>query len=316
MKLRNLFLFSIIALLGFTSIYAQNYTIRTSIDSTSIKVGDPIHIRFEISAPNNIRVLIPSFGDSLSKGVEVLKKIQVDSANKSNRQWVMEVTSYDSGKQVIPSLPFVFISGNKNDTLFSDSLKINVSLLPTDSTKVLADIKQPVNVPLTFKEVLPFLIWGVGGLLFIILIVWLIYRLRSKKSILPNFKKIEPAHVRALRNLQSLKDEKLWQNGFVKEYYTRMSDIVRLYLEERFAIQALEQTTSEIIKELEQSNQIVSYKQEIVEILEMSDLAKFAKVHPEEKENVRCLEMAVAFVQNTIPSTNDVENKDDNTLID
>ena len=315
MKLRNLFFSILLIFTGLASSQAQNYSVLTTIDSSSIQVGDPIHIRFEINAPKDVRIKLPSAGETLSSHIEVLKKLQVDSSNLAKRIWVMQVTSFDSGTQIIPSLPFVFISSTKNDTLFSDSLKIEVSLLPVDSTKVIADIKPPVNVPLTFKEVLPYIVGGLGGLVVLAIILWLIYRLRSKKSLIPNFKKIDPPHVRALQNLQKLKDEKLWQNGFVKEYYTRMSDIIRLYLEERFDIQALEQTTSEIMTQVEYSNQVVEYKRDILDILEMSDLAKFAKVLPDEKDNIHCMDLAVAFVEKTIPSVNNADSKDDNSLI-
>lgn len=315
MKLRNLLFCIILIISGLTNSQAQNYSVLTTIDSSSIQVGDPIRLRFEINAPKDVRIKLPSAGDALSGHIEVLKKLQVDSANLAKRVWIMQVTSFDSGTQVIPSLPFVFISSTKNDTLYSDSLKIEVSLLPTDSTKVIADIKPPVDVPLTFKEVLPYLLVGLGILIVLAIILWLIYRLRSKKSLIPSFKKIDPPHVRALQNLQKLKEEKLWQNGFVKEYYTQMSDIIRLYLEERFDIQALEQTTSEIMSQIEYQNHLVDYKRDIYEILEMSDLAKFAKVLPEEKDNVHCMDLAVAFVEKTVPSVNNTDIKNDNTLI-
>ncbi len=306
MKLRNLFLLTILCIVGQFIVHAQNCSVKTMIDSASIKVGDPVHLLFEVSAPQNVQIRIPVAGEQLAKNIEVLKKIHVDSTDLSKRRWAMEVTSYDSGTHVIPSLPFVFINGNKIDTLFSDSLKLDVSLLPVDSTKVIADIKEPVSVPFTFKELAPYLVYGIGGLFVLFIIIWLIYRLRSKKSLLPNFKKPELPHEKALRELNLLKEEKLWQKGNVKEYYSRVSDIIRVYLEERFDIHALESTTAEISNQLQTSTQLSDYKQELLEILEMSDLAKFAKMQPDESSNIRCYELAVSFVEKTIPHTDNI----------
>ena len=110
-----------------------------------------------------------------------------------------------------------------------------------DTTKAIFDIKKPYRLPITFREVLP---WIIGALLLAILVVIMVIVFRRIQRNEPVFGGIirekvhEPAHIVALRELDKLKNEKLWQSGRVKEHFTMLTDIARNYIAERFSLPA------------------------------------------------------------------------------
>jgi hypothetical protein len=110
----------------------------------------------------------------------------------------------------------------------------------------------------------------------------------------------EPAHVVALRALERIKNEKLWQKGQVKLFYSQLTDTLRVYMEERFSFPAMEQTSPEILKSLKgvdlTDDKLLTKMQKI---LETADLAKFARYEPLPDENDLCLISALFFVNQT-----------------
>ncbi len=115
-------------------------------------------------------------------------------------------------------------------------------------------------------------------------------------------KEIIPAHIVALKQLATLRSEELWQQGEVKKYYIRISDILREYLEERHSIMALEETTDEILLELSRLNVKPEEIQRLKKILQTSDQVKFAKAHPVAADNENIITLAELFIDNTKPT--------------
>jgi len=110
-----------------------------------------------------------------------------------------------------------------------------------------------------------------------------------------------PAHIIALQELDKLKGDQLWQHDKVKEYYTRMTDVLRVYIEDRFKVPAMEQTTFEILSDFKANKSLIdaeSYNG-LKDILELADLVKFAKLTPLPDDNHQSLNSAYLFVQYT-----------------
>ncbi|NTW32489.1 MAG: hypothetical protein HGB12_07675 [Bacteroidetes bacterium] len=174
-----------------------------------------------------------------------------------------------------------------------------VNTVAVDTTKAIKDIKGPLNVPLTFMEVLPYLI----GIILLAAIVWFVFyylHKRKKGKKLIDFSKPQlPVHEQALLALEALKNKKLWQNNKIKDYYTELTEIIRIYIEKRYKIIALEMTTDDILasfKSVDIPN--ISVKR-LSQMLVIADLVKFAKATPLPNEHDISLENAFEFVNET-----------------
>src|SRR5690606_27942836 len=108
-----------------------------------------------------------------------------------------------------------------------------------------------------------------------------------------------PAHITALKSLIELKKRQAWKTENKKEYYSELTYTVRLYLEERFGIQAIEHTTREIINDLKYADISEEDKVYLRKILSEADMVKFAKMTPQEKHGEESLEKSIDFVQKT-----------------
>ena len=107
-----------------------------------------------------------------------------------------------------------------------------------------------------------------------------------------------PPHQQAMKEMERIKTEKIWQKGMSKEYYTELTDTIRIYIKERFGFNALEMTSSEIIDKLLE----VKDKEAISELrslFQTADLVKFAKHNPLMNENDANLISAIDFINET-----------------
>jgi LPXTG-motif cell wall-anchored protein len=240
-------------------------------------------------------------------GIEILSSGEVDtlSTNESflNLSQEFLVTSFDSGYYKIPSYPFVVSTPRVNDTLYSTPVFLAVHTLEVDTSKAIFDIKPPYAAPFTFKEGLPYLLVLIGILA---LGFGIFYFVRKRKKNEPVFKPsrvLPPPHVVALDELDKLDKEKLWQQGKIKIYYIRLTEITRTYIEDRFHVPAMEQITEEIMDGMKMHyppDDPVMVK--LNQLLELSDLAKFAKFLPTPSENKLAMEHAYNFVLATKPA--------------
>jgi hypothetical protein len=284
------------------SISAQPPVIKAVMDSTHILIGHQTQIHVEVAANDNQPLQIPVITDTLMNGVEVLAISKIDTTSLGNDRIQLKyhylITSFDSALYLLP--PFKVISGQ--DTVYSESLALNVSTYPVDTvSKKFFDIKGVIEPKFVWSDYFQLILWAILGLVLIALIIYIVYRIQNNKSIIP-FKKEEPfipPHTRAIRELDSVKAQKLWQNGKVKEYHSDITDILRKYIDQRFNISALEMTSGEILDEMKDSGEAnVSYNN-LKQILVLADFVKFAKYNPPPEENELSLTNAYLFVNET-----------------
>ena len=120
-------------------------------------------------------------------------------------------------------------------------------------------------------------------------------------------------HIPALKKLNAMKDGKVWMEMIIKVYYVELTDVLRKYISGRLNINALEYTTDEIMDEINDTTISMQHKMELKELLQMSDLVKFAKVHPLPEEGEKYLITALEFVNST-KSGNDKPTNDSNDI--
>jgi hypothetical protein len=129
--------------------------------------------------------------------------------------------------------------------------------------------------------------------------------LRPKHARINAFKKqnepviVRPAHEIAMEKLDELKSKGLWQQGFIKEYQSELTYILREYLENRYQIKALESTTQEIVSDLQVHQLETGDIQMLKDLLQIADLVKFAKAKPDVNIHERFFQQAVDFVKST-----------------
>ena len=320
LKIGLLLIASLFTLVG----QAQEIKTKAELDSTVILIGDQVTLHLQIELPNDIQVTFPVPHDSLSESVEIVERMPVDSAlidNNRLRIWQdFIVTSFDTGHHEIPSFYFNISYNGLSDSVKSNPTLLHVFTLPKLDSLMSAmkgpiDIKGPYEAPVTFKEVAP---WIMGTLLLGGLIFLILYALRRKRNNQPIFslpqKPKEPAHIIALRELDRIKAEKIWQQGKIKLYYSEVADTLREYIDDRFGINAMEQTTEETIAALKYRKDLVDDTTfgNLKRILTNADLVKFAKFEPLPDDNNLALVDAYFFVNQTkIEVKKEVKESDD-----
>ena len=299
------FAFALLLFLA-SGVQAQEIKARATLDRDTILLGDQIHLNLELEQNIGPKIQFPQLPDTIGKSIEVLERTPIDTMQMGNNRIMLRqnylITSFDSGPHPIPAVWFKLKYDQLTDSIKTNNLSLFVLVPKVNLKKGPADIKKPFDAPVTLKEIAP---WLFGGILIAAIIFLLIYAIRRRKKKLPLFQKPpkpkEPPYRIALRKLDQIKEEKLWQHEHVKEYYSRITDTLREYLEGRFDVMAMEKTTDEIMVELKYDTVKLdekSYKQ-LKEILELADLVKFAKFIPIEDDNQMSLANAYFFVNQT-----------------
>ena len=298
-----LFIAIVLSFLQGTKLYAQQTLIDVSIDSAAILIGEQTVLHLTVTTDNGKNVIVPIPNDTLMTGVEVLNIAKADTTVIDNNRLLIKqdilVTSFDSSLYLLP--PFKVI--DQTDTIYSNQVALKVSTIPVniDKPDEFNDIKETWDPPFVLADYYV-LIYGVLFACFLIcLIGYILKRLRNRQSIIP-FKKQEPKlppFEMAMKELDEIKQQKLWQQGRNKEYYTLLTDTLRKYMVNRFGINAMEMTSGEILELIRLESEANSSYNSLKQILELADFVKFAKLHPLPDENELSLMNAYLFVNQT-----------------
>lgn len=305
----------VVLLFGFSLLQAQNIEYGAALDTTYMLIGDQQHLTFVVKSDQPLKVGFPQLKDTVSRGIEIISGPVRDSSKGKDGKWVFEekyvITVFDSGVYVVPPMPIVVENESYNNVLRTDPLSFVVNTYQVDEQKGNYDIVAPYKAPWTFAEIRKYLLWGLLGLVVIAAVIWYIVRRRKNRPLFRQEKVAKiPPYVKAIQALDSLKTEKLWQSGKVKEYYTRLTDAVRQYLDEELGIPAMEQTSLETLRAMEGCPKIGSTDREnIATMLETADYVKFAKALPLPDENARNLDRAYEFLNNTDRKLKEEEQK-------
>jgi hypothetical protein len=286
------------------SLFAQHVTILASVDSSDYLIGDYINYTIEVRTPDELQIQIPAVADSIKK-LELIKlnePVQLKDGSTNITRFSYVFSFYDSSEITIPEVPVKYKS--KTDSVYKSSLTnpvtFTVHTVKVNHQEDIKDVKEPITIPFDWK------FWIVFALIFLVLLAISLYfyrRYKLKKLQQPVIKKVVkiPIHVTALAQLDNLENEKLWQNGKVKEYHSRITEIVRDYFAKRFELPALELTTSESLQQLEQVYEARNVVQITNEFLNNADLVKFAKYVPMDSINQEMMKQAREIIQKTIP---------------
>ena len=304
-----LLLLSCFLLIG-SKLFSQDIQAFANLDTSKIRIGEQTKIDLYISynaSQKNLKIQWPSIGDTLRKEVDVINVSKIDTTipDKNNPNQIQQhqsitISSIDSGYWAIS--PFAFlINGDTAKPIETQPLLLEVYNIPVDTAEAsIRDIKVPLDEPFDWHEYLPYIYSGIAALIVLTIIIMLTRKYFKKKpEIIVPPKPSEPPHVTALQNLENIRNQKLWQEGKYKEYHTLISDTLRMYLEGRYGITAMELTSDEILKVMK--SQVIDpvSKEKLKQILVLADYVKFAKVVPIDVENELSMNSAFDFINGT-----------------
>jgi len=290
----------------FTAAYPQEIVVKSSPDTSSILIGDQIGFAVSATIPSGIDAALSIMTDTLTGKIVILGRSDRDTVTAPDGRLTVTdrylITSYDSGTYSIPPFYAEYISGDSLKRFYSDYSFLRVDrpeITPKDTTDVIFDIVPPFTAPVTFSEIVPWLVIALISLAVIYLLARFLPRNPLRKFVRPPAP-VEPAHVIALRELYKLRDEELWQKGEVKEYYSRLSDILRRYIDNRYGIMSPELTTDETVRMLQKAAVTTHDQMSLVkELLSLSDMVKFAKYLPQSEIHEKSHNDGIRFVELT-----------------
>lgn len=326
---KKIFIICLLSFVAFSGI-SQEIKVNAKLDTNKITIGDQFHLTIELSKPKDANIFFPLLQDTIITEIEIVEDNEVDTLSMDNNEYVLQkiytLTSFDSGAYIIEAFAFIVDS---TDTIYTPKkLFIVVNTVAIDTTKKeIADIKQPFDAPMNFREFIeeywPYITITLVVILALVLLFIFRDKLRPKKTEKPKpVKPTEPGYIIALRELELLKEKKMWQNNNVKAYYIELTDILRTYLYNQFDIYSLEMTTSETIEEAEKLKIITDeFKSDLLQVLSLADFVKFAKAQPLPDEHDLSYKNAYSFVEETkkiilIKKNNMINNKEEIKNID
>ncbi|NNC95547.1 MAG: hypothetical protein HKN92_08290 [Chitinophagales bacterium] len=267
-------------------------------------IGDHVTLTLSLEVPESTYVMWPVQIDTFTN-FDILEVSNIDSLESEGTLRITQaiiLSAYDSGIFLVAPLPFEFYkTGQDTLRVRTAALALQVNTVAIDTSAPLKAIKPPIEVPISFAEIWPWLIAGLLIIGIIALAIYLMKRQASKVST-PNTAVAQiPPHMLAMRKLDELENKKLWQQDRIKEYYSRLSEITREYIENRYRILALESTTDEILSNLKHELISIDDMEKLEKVLRLSDLVKFAKVKPLPDEHSASLVQMREFVRSTIP---------------
>lgn len=299
---------SIVAIIAVLSAWAQAGSLKVSTDKEQILIGEQIEMTIELRGASADTFRLPSIGDTLRKEIEVLSRTEPDTSYEGANleQKVLRqsftITSFDSGFFAVkPMVGYI-----NRQPVTSNAFLVGVQTVPIDTAKGIADIKDIEQVPFAWREWLQETWhWFALAIAAAGLITWLVFYLSQEKTaaepevVIPS----RPAHEIAIERLVLLRGEELWQKGKIKPYYSELTDILREFIEHRFGIPALEQTTDEIVSSMARYPDFSEEERQAVKrLLFLADLVKFAKEKPIGQENETHLATVESFVQSFVPT--------------
>ncbi len=291
--------------------FAQQHVAKAELSMDTVQIGDHIKLKISLQTSDKNSVVFPVLSDTMDSKIEFISVGDLDTildAKKHSKSYAKTFTLaiFEPGIYTFPEIPFFVKTPTDKEffEVFTNSVSVTVIAPNVDMEKDIKDIKSVWKIPLTFQEILPYLLILLGIALLTFMGIYVYRKWKNKEPLFVFASKPPiPAHIEALENLEKLRLKQLWQNNLVKEYYTELTDILRFYIEKGLHVNAVEMTSDELLDAVEESE--LSNKNELLallrEVLPTADLVKFAKSMPLEDEHDRCFKNVKQFIEITMP---------------
>lgn len=300
-NLRHYSLISILLSFFITTSLLAQQPITAELDKIEMYIGD--HIQLNLKIHNAEGISNPKTDLSPIQAVENIEMLETRpwdtimvNGDIFYEQKIL-LTSFDSGYYYVPSLDIKYEKAGRRIVKTTNRLAFTVNTVQTDPAQV-APIRDIIEEPLRLEDFI-WLIALILGIVLLIALYYFYYKNKKAAAAPPIPEVILPPHEIALSQLTELKAAKLWQKGEIKSYQSKLTHIVREYLEGRYDIQALESTTDQILSAMKKNGIESDHRDKLQEMFTMADLVKFAKAKPPVDANEKLMEYAEKFILST-----------------
>lgn len=287
-------------------------------DSAVIVMGDRMHLRVVVDIPRGSESavnlselpLLNTGQDYLPwNGIDIVESDSASSVDENRRRISYDYTvqAFDPGTVSLP--PFKITAGTDNDTAYSNVITFKVLPVEVDSLQQINPMAGIVAPDTRWYDYIPnWLGWVLLAIALIAMSVVAYLYYGRRKVVEEQRRSIPvPPYELAIARLDTLKARNLADNGHEREYYTELVDILRQYLQGRFGINAMEMTSSQIVRSLRANPDTRMTADRMRSILSIADFVKFAKVRPLPDDNIKAFTRAREFVEETKPAPEIVE---------
>ena len=303
------------------TLQAARPTITGHVEPDSIMIGDRFDVVIDVERDLVQVVEFPVYTPAPESGLELYQSHPVDTLRQEGRKLVLRkrytLAAFEEGDFNMGVAQALYLDKNIVDTLSTaDSLHLHVGTFQIDSTsQSIYDLKPQRTLPFKYAEIAGYVWWTLLGLALLAGAVLLAERLlkRYGKGLRDIFHAapLQPPHVVAIHDLETLHNQKLWQSGRYKQYYSSLTDILRTYLAGRYGFGAMEMTSDEILQSVRQYELPQKSVMDLTTILREADLVKFAKATPEAAQNEDNYLKALYFVEETKPQEEPSEEENE-----
>lgn len=322
--MNKIHLLLILALVGLQSlVMAQDIEAKAEIASPEVEVGKPFTVDLTLKVPYGYFVEWNAFdNEALSDQIDIIKRGEVVRAADADSNVIvtqqLTLMTFDTGEVELPEIPLIYSQSAETQRLqaLTNTLLLHSTTISIDPTQPYKPIVPPMSKPIKFKDIWPYILGAVVLALLVVAVVLLIKRRRAQRPAggeEEEPKSLIPPYDKAINDLAHLKQQKLWQSGKQKEYYSMLTDIIREYIEGQFGVNAVEMTTYDILEAIEPLNFDGRLFDTFKDTMELADFVKFAKYQPSSLENDQAMNNMTDFVNESYAHYQDMQQKNVNT---
>lgn len=284
----------------------QNVEVEGKVNSTDVQVGKPFTLDLSLKVPYGWFVEWNDFAiDTLSEQIDIIKRGNVERTADADSNVIVKqqltLMTFDTGQVRLPAVGLTY-ARSFDDPMrmkaFTEPIDLYATTMVVDTLQPYKPIVAPIAAPISMKEVFPWLLIVLLAVL-VGLGFWLFFKRRKKRvdqdgNIVRG--PVIPPYDKAVDDLKRLREEKLWQSGKVKEYFSSLTDIAREYIEGQFGVNAVEMTTDDILEEIRPLRFPKETYDKLKDTMEVADLVKFAKYTASTLESDTALTSMTEFV--------------------
>lgn len=300
-----------------SGIMAQSNFAELKADTTLLRLGQQTLFTFDISCKKDLTPILPDWKTLFDKKLDIIQEGSLDTLSDATSPMLklhqeMVVAKFTEDTVFIAPDSIALIKKRDTSWLYVEPLVLYPIFENVDMKHTFRDIKGPEDIPFAWQEMMPYIIMFLGLLLLILLIiigVKLVKKFRRKPKAVEVVEVPEvkvPAHEIAMVKLRRMRELEEWNTEASKQYTTKLTEVIREYIANRWDFYALESTSTEILAGDYINNISHEHLSILKEMLSMADMVKFAKATTSTDDNKLLLDKSILFVE----STREIEGTD------